>query len=111
MHLAWGDAEAAFALRIAERDWDLRPAAVALYRSLVDGEPAEAVLATAPPAARHALAALQELGVLTVNAGGLVRPPAVARTELERSATFRDFAGRLAEARERLAAPFAARAA
>ena len=111
MHLAWGDAEAAFALRIAERDWDLRPAAVALYRSLVDGEPAEAVLATAPPAARHALAALQELGVLTVDAGGLVRLPAVARTELERSATFRDFAGRLAEARERLAAPFAARAA
>ncbi len=37
--LAWGEAEAAFALRAHEAAYDLRPAAAAVYRALRDGAP------------------------------------------------------------------------
>ena len=110
VHLAWGPAEVAFALRVAERDHDLRAPLMGLYRALRDGpgRPLPDVLAEHGPAprARRLLAVLTELGLVVVDpATGAVSVPPAERTDLERSPTFRASAARLADARRRLAPP------
>jgi single-stranded-DNA-specific exonuclease len=99
VHLAWGEAETAFAMRVLERTCELRPPVTALYRALRDGEPLPGALAaTGPPAvAGRALRVLVELGLVELDrAAGAVRiPPVGGRTALERSAAFRAAAARL----------------
>jgi single-stranded-DNA-specific exonuclease len=117
VHLAWGAPETRFALAIAERDLDLRPALAALYRALRDGRGAdarslEAALRGPGPVSRPAalagrlLRVLDELGLVDVDVAAFTaRLCPAAPTQLERSATFRQATARLAEARRRLSAP------
>lgn len=129
--LAWGDAEAEYALRAHEAAYDLRPVAAAVYRALRDGVAAEApgaapagsaavavapaeaaVLAPAlaaavraaasPAAAGRALRVLDELGLVRVE-GASARLAPARRTDLDASAAFRAYTTRLAEGRARLA--------
>ena len=112
-HLAWGPAEAEFALGMARRDLDLRPTAVAIYRDLREAGPCagrqlESVLrgsgAQPRPAvlAARAVRVLAEVGLVAFEpapAGGYsARLLDVGRTDLERSATFRACSQSLAEA-------------
>ena len=112
-HLAWGAAEAEFALGIARRDLHLRPAVAAVYRELRDAGPCagrqlEDVLRGSgahprpPVLAARAVRVLVELGLLAFEpaaAGGYAaRVLDAGRTELERSATYRACAERLADA-------------
>ncbi len=120
VHLAWGEPEARFALAIAERDLDLRPALAGLYRALRDGGGAgagslESALRGPGPAPRPAalagrlLRVLVELGLVDVDAAAFTaRLSPAGPTQLERSATFREATARLAEARRQLVAPAAA---
>jgi single-stranded-DNA-specific exonuclease len=103
VHLAWGEAERAFAAEVAEREGDLRPAAAAVFRALRDGSalPAALAAAGAPGVAGRALRALAELGLVDPDAR-TVRP-AAGRTDLERSATVRAEVARRAETRSLLA--------
>ena len=110
VHLAWGPPEVAFALRVTERDHDLRAPLLALYRALRDapGRPLATVLAAHGPAARatRLLAVLTEMGLVVVDPlTDAVSVPPAERTDLDRSPTFRASAARLAEARRRLAPP------
>jgi single-stranded-DNA-specific exonuclease len=110
-HLAWGEAEAAFAARALERDLDLRAAAAAVYRALRGGGGLDAALGAvaSPAAAGRALRVLAELGLADPRAGRIVSS---GRTDLERSPAFRACQARLAEGRARLApAPAASPAA
>ena len=104
VHLAWGASEAAFALRVCERDLDLRPAAVALYRALRAGQPLEPSVAAGGRAAALALRALTEVGVVAVDpATHAVRLPDVPPADLGQAPTFRAAAERLQATRVRLA--------
>jgi single-stranded-DNA-specific exonuclease len=112
-HLAWGAAEAEFALGVARRDLDLRPTVTEVYRELREAGPCagrqlEALLRgpgahPRPPAlVARTVRVLVELGLLAFEpaaAGGRsARVLDAARTELDRSPTFRACAQRLAEA-------------
>ena len=110
--LAWGDAEAEYALRAHEAAYDLRPTAASVYRALRDGALPDAVAAApSPAAAGRALRVLDELGLVRVDGASVTLAPA-RRTELDASAAFRAYTTRLAEGRARLGAPpRAARAA
>jgi single-stranded-DNA-specific exonuclease len=110
--LAWGEAEAEYALRAHEAAYDLRPAAAAVYRALRDGALPDAVAAAPSPAtAGRALRVLDELGLVRVDGSSVTLTPA-RRTELDASGAFRAYTTRLAEGRARLGAPRrAARAA
>jgi single-stranded-DNA-specific exonuclease len=110
--LAWGEAEAEYALRAHEAAYDLRPAAAAVYRALRDGALPDAVAAAPSPAtAGRALRILDELGLVRIDGSSVTLTPA-RRTELEASGAFRAYTTRLAEGRARLGAPRrAARAA
>jgi single-stranded-DNA-specific exonuclease len=133
--LAWGEAEAGYALRAHEAAYDVRPAAAAVYRALRDAAataPADPLAATgspvaaavpadpltaavaaapSPAAAGRALRVLDELGLVRVDEASVGLAPA-RRTELDASAAFRAYTTRLAEGRARLGAPRrAARAA
>ena len=115
VHLAWGEPETRFALAVAERDLDLRPALAGLYRALRDGGGADAgsletALRGPGPAPRPAalagrlLRVLVELGLVDVDAAAFTaRLSPAGPTQLERSATFREATARLAEARRQLA--------
>ena len=110
--LAWGDAEAGYALRAHEAAYDVRPAAASVYRALRDGALPDAVAAApSPAAAGRALRVLDELALVRVDGAAVALAPA-RRTELDGSAAFRAYTTRLAEGRARLGAPRrAARAA
>jgi single-stranded-DNA-specific exonuclease len=107
VHLAWGPAEIAFALKVAEHDFDLRSACTDVYRALRTDAHVRAAVEAAGSARRagHALRVLCEVGLIAVDhgTGAVVLPPA-ERTELERSAAFRVAEAALAEARRRLGA-------
>jgi single-stranded-DNA-specific exonuclease len=98
VHLAWGEAEARFALAVLERTCALRVPAATLYRALRDGGALpEALAAAGPPAvAGRALRVLVELGLVEVDRATLaVEVPPAPRTDLERSQAFRAAAARL----------------
>jgi len=86
LHLAYGVPEVEFARAAHTRAWDVRPAAVALYRALRDGEGRAAV---ADALAGRALRVLRELDVVRV-APRLEIAPA-RRTDLFQAATFRAY--------------------
>lgn len=111
VHLAWGPAELTFALRIHEREYDLRAPLTALYRDLraldgAGGEELEAALRGDPQAPRspqvtgRALRVLTELGLVSLDpeTRTLTVPP-TQRTELERSAAFRAYTQQLEDGR------------
>lgn len=111
VHLAWGASELTFALRIHEREYDLRAPLTALYRDLRDlegagGEELEAALRGDPQAPRsawltgRALRVLSELGLvsLDLDTRSVTLPPA-QRTELERSAAYRAYTQQLEDGR------------
>ena len=111
VHMVWGDAEIAEALRVAEAEWELRPAVTAIWVGLRDGAPRafgpelEAVLLGDGPISRHprvaarALAVLAELGLVEVGERGVRAAADPGRRELEASERYRDGRRRLDEAR------------
>jgi hypothetical protein len=114
LHLLWSGADADLALRVAEEEWELRPAVTALWRALRAGPlpwgPAleEALLgdgpATRPPrVAARALGVLAELGLAEVDEWGVRPAPDPARRELDASPLYRACRARLEEARAFLA--------
>jgi single-stranded-DNA-specific exonuclease len=114
VHLAWGQAETAFALAVAERTCALREPAAALYRGLRDGPGLAGALAAVghPVTAGRALRVLVELGLVDVDrTAGTAVLAAAPRTDLARSATFRAAAARLERARAALGAGVQVRAA
>jgi single-stranded-DNA-specific exonuclease len=117
VHLAWGPAEAEFALCVWRDELDLRPALAEVYRALRELAPdagpdaLEAALGGArthprrPEACARLLAVLSELGLADVRLEERsCRVAEEGRVDLERSPTYR-------RARERLAAITAALAA
>lgn len=123
VHLAWGAAELTFALRIHEREYDLRAPLTALYRDLralggAGGEELEAALRGNPQAPRspwltgRALRVLTELGLVSLDPETrTVTVPPAERTELERSAAFRAYTQQLEDGRAFLSSATAAVAA
>jgi hypothetical protein len=115
-HMAWGPAEAEFALQVWRAELDLRPALADTYRVLrelpleADAGAIQAALEgagrypRAPAACARALDVLSELGLIEFSAD----PPTcrvldTERTDLERSATYRACAERLAAIERALA--------
>jgi single-stranded-DNA-specific exonuclease len=119
LHLVWGEPETELAVRVAEDEWELRPAVTALWTGLRDGASRpwgvelEAILLGDGPASRpprvaaRALTVLAELGLVAVGGEGVRALPDPERRELEASATYRACAARLEEARAHLARPAA----
>ena len=118
IHLAWGEPEREFTRRVLAWELDLRPHLTTVYRELraapdLGGEPLAALLrgAVGPPRtgalAGRLLRVLEELGLVVVARAPLaVRVvPGAARTELERSLTFRACGRRLAEGLAQLGPP------
>jgi single-stranded-DNA-specific exonuclease len=116
--LAWGRPELDFAVQIHEREYRLRDPLTALYRALRDAGGAEGDQLAAllrgqgtPRSARLAgrlLAVLAELGLVGVDlVRGAVTVPAAERTDLERSAVYRDAQRRLEEGLAWLSVPSA----
>lgn len=111
VHLAWGAAELTFAVRIHEREYDLRAPLTALYRDLraldgAGGEELEAALRGDPQAPRspqvaaRALRVLSELGLVSLDPQTrTVAVPPAQRTELERSAAYRVYSQLLEDGR------------
>jgi single-stranded-DNA-specific exonuclease len=102
-HLAWGEPELRFALHINEREYGLRAALAALYRTLRDrdgaaGEELETVLRAdpdrprSPALAGRLLRVLVELRLVSLDRErAAVRLTAAGRTALERSPAFRAY--------------------
>jgi hypothetical protein len=116
-HMAWGPAEAEFALQVNRAELDLRPALADAYRRLrelpPDGEADAIETAIAgdgryprtPPACARIVEVLTELELIELSLDPLgCRVLEAGRTELERSSTYRACAERLA-AIERALAP------
>lgn len=95
LHLLWGDEEVAFALKMAERRWDVRAAAAEIWRALRDGDhhPWGTALdglllgtegTMRPPlAVVNAVVALGQIGLLQVDATGIAALPGTgARLEV-----------------------------
>ena len=120
-HLAWGQPEAEFALGFWRYQLDLRPALTELFRALREGTPApDALERSLQGSGRHPrspdhcaklLAILTELELVEYTAaaagGPACRVLEAARTELERSAAYRDCAERLATIERALATELA----
>jgi single-stranded-DNA-specific exonuclease len=86
LHLAYGAPEVEFARAAHARAWDVRPAAVALYRALRDGE---GLPAPADALAGRALRVLRELDLVRVGPRLEIAP--TRRTDLFQAATFRAY--------------------
>ena len=115
-HMAWGPAEAEFALLIWRAQLDLRPALTEVYRSLralppdADPERVERALRgdgrhpRTPECCGLLLAVLSELGLVEFAGDGACRMLEAASTDLERSEAYRAARRRL-ELIERALAP------
>ena len=110
VHLAWGAAETQFARRVYEEALDLRPALTAAYRALreqggaVEGQRLEQIMRPARRGARL-IRVLEELGLATYDElTGACTLRTAQRTELERSAVFRECEAALEEMRVHLGA-------
>jgi single-stranded-DNA-specific exonuclease len=124
-HLAWGAAETEFALAVARRDLDLRPAAAAVYRDLraagpCAGQALQAVLRGDGGRPRSAIACaravrvLGELGLIAFEpapTGHAARVLDAGPADLQGSPSYRACAARLAAVTAYLGAASAARAA
>ena len=102
-HLAWGPAEAEFALSVWRAELDLRPALMDAYRALRALEAPERALAgtarypRSPECCALLVQILGELALIEFDAAGpSLRVLDAARTDLERSDTFRACRERLA---------------
>jgi hypothetical protein len=115
-HLAWGPAEAAFALLVWRAELEVRPALVETYRTLRDlpdapsPEAVEAVLRgpgrypRAPETCATLLLVLADLALVDFDVGSRsFRVLDAPRTELARSATYRACQSRLAAIERALA--------
>lgn len=108
LHLLWGEDELAFARRMAEGRWQLRPVAAALWGVLADGvhrawgadldrELLGASGLMRPPAAvADAVVALSQIGVLQMDATGIRGLPATG-TSLDEAPRARACRERLTE--------------
>jgi single-stranded-DNA-specific exonuclease len=114
LHLAWGDAEIEFALRVHDAEWDLGPVLRSTYLALRDrggevrGEELVEVLAgggahpRAPEVAGRCVRVLVELGLAACELDGRERSLRVVSsqgTELERSSAYVAHRGRHEEGR------------
>ena len=95
VHLAYGPAEAAYALAAHEHRYDLRASTTAIYRALRAGETLERFDLDV---AERALRVLNELGLVD----GLSVHPAPERTRLEESAAYRAYTLKLEDGRRYL---------
>jgi single-stranded-DNA-specific exonuclease len=86
LHLAYGAPEVEFARATHARAWDVRPAAVALYRAVRDGAGREAV---ADALAGRALRVLSELGL--VRTAPELEIASSRSTDLQQAAAFRAY--------------------
>ena len=116
-HMAWGAPEVDFARAVARASLDLRPSLIGLYRTLrerpVAGADLERVLhgdgvhPRTPELAARLVRVLRELGLVAYERDGAGHPACrvldAPRTALEKSAAYRAYAARLAEAERRLA--------
>jgi single-stranded-DNA-specific exonuclease len=116
-HLAWGPAEVEFSLAVARAGLDLRPTLIGLYRALRDraaaGPDLERVLRgdgphpRPPEVAARMVRVLRDLGLVAYERDGAGHPACrvldAPRTALEKSAAYRAYAARLADAERRLA--------
>jgi hypothetical protein len=116
-HMAWGPAEADFALAVARAGLDLRPALIGLYRELRErpatGPDLERVLRgdgahpRTPEVAARMVRVLRDVGVIAYERDGAGHPACrvleAPRTALEKSAAHRAYMARLADAERRLA--------
>ncbi len=119
VHLAWGAREVELALRIHDREWEMREGLAQTYRELRDatsggplsGSPLRQLLQGEGPHHRSAESAgrrLQVLGELNLVAGELsggvggLGVVSSGRTELERSTAFRAYSARYEEGRRYL---------
>jgi hypothetical protein len=84
LHLAHGVPELEFARAAHARAWDVRPAAVQLYRALRDGQRLQAVR---DARSARALRVLRELGLV----GERMEIPSARRTDLSQAASFRAY--------------------
>lgn len=115
LHLTWGEPETDLALAVAEEEWELRPAAAAIWTGLRDGghrpwgPELERVLLgdgaaiRGPRAAARALRVLAEVGLVDVDPDGVRAAADPARRDLTDSALYRACRERLTEARAHLA--------
>jgi hypothetical protein len=116
-HLAWGPAEAEFALLVYRAELDLRPALTEVFRALralpdgAEPEVVEAALAgtgrypRTPECCARLLVVLAELGLVELDvAGRSCRIREGIRAELPRSSTYRACSERLATVERALAA-------
>jgi single-stranded-DNA-specific exonuclease len=116
-HMAWGAPEIDFARAVTRSALDLRPSLIGLYRALrerpVAGADLERVLRgdgthpRPPELAARLVRVLRELGLVAYERDGAGHPACrvleAPRTELEKSAAYRAYAARLADAERRLA--------
>ncbi len=119
LHLVWGDDDVDVALAAAHDEWELRPAAAAIWRALRDGGPCawgpaadRALLGLGVPGrprppriAARALAALCEIGLATADADGVRALEGTGRRDLGEAPTQRACRVRLDEVRAHLALP------
>ena len=115
LHLVWGEAETELALRVAEDEWELRPAVTAIWTGLRDGgehtwegglEPivlGDGPASRSPRVAARALTVLLELGLVEASGAGVRAVAVPARRELEESPTYRAARAELDRARAYLA--------
>ena len=118
VHMAWGAPEVDFARAVTRASLDLRPSLIGLYRALrerpVAGADLEGVLRgdgvhpRSPELAARLVRVLRELGLVAYERDGAGHPACrvldAPRTALEKSAAYRAYAARLADAERRLAA-------
>ena len=88
LHLAWGEAEIEFALRVHEEEWPQRPGLVALYRALSDPDldPRDALKGAgrypcSPEVAGRRLRVLEEAGVVRWEQSGATPALGVVSSE------------------------------
>jgi hypothetical protein len=117
LHLAWGDAEAALALRVHEEEWPRRNALAALYRVLRDRHSAGGRLSApdvrralhgpgrhprAPEVGARRLRVLEEVGALECEPAATPRTLRVVSSvtkDLERTESFAAYRNRYEEGR------------